>query len=219
MRHIFALIAVLGVTGTSSWNDPSGDAPGAPDITQVAVSATGSRASFIIRTSSAADWDGAVAFILLDTRAGGEGNGTDEQLTLHSLHDQITHERWNGTAWEIVSPSQASFSLDGSTLTMSVPLSELGNPSQIGFTVETRSSTGGDNAPDVGQWRFRTAPQFTPAQPVHGRVFVVTGAVGCKAKLRGKTLPGACRWKIPADARGAQLILIVGGQTYRFRVR
>src|SRR4051812_29420722 len=209
MRRTCALAVLTSVflgasaarAGEAGWSDPIGDAAGAPDVTQVAATSDGRRVTFRIRTASAADWDGAVAFILLDSRAGGDADGTDDELTLHSLHDQVTHERWNGTAWELVSPSQASFSLEGATLTMSVPLSGLGKPSQIGFAVQTRSSTGGDDAPDVGQWRFRTTVQFTPAQPVHGRLFAVTGASGCRAKLRGKTLHGVCRWKIPANAR------------------
>ena len=120
-----------------------------------------------------------------------------------------------------MSPSRAAFSLNGSTLTLSVPLAELESPVQIGLAVETRGTTGGDNAPDIGRWHLSTAApvRFTPAQPVHGRVFTVSGAARCKAKLRGRPLPGSCRWKIPANARGASLVVVADARTYRFRVR
>jgi hypothetical protein len=225
MRHISLFAVLLSfAAGNSSgtWNDTPGDAGGAPDITQVSATTADGTLSFTIRTASASDWEGAVAFVLLDTVPGaGDANGTDQQLTLHSLHDLITHERWNGQGWELVSPSQAAFSLSGSTLTLSVPLAELGSPVQIGLVVETRGTAGGDNAPDVGRWHISTAApvRFTPAQPVHGRVFSASGAAKCKAKLRGRPLAGTCRWKIPANARGASLVVVADGRTYRFRVR
>jgi hypothetical protein len=222
MRLISLVVAAALLSAPGAWTDPTGDAQGGPDVTQVAASVAGGTVTFTVHTSNAASWDGAVAFILIDSVAGaGDGNGADDELTLHSLHDKVTHERWNGNTWELVSPSNASFSLVGPTLTMRVPLSELGDPSQLGFVVETRGPTGGDNAPDSGQWRLSTAapPRFAPPLPVHGRVFAVVGGVSCKAKLRGRTLPGSCRWKIPASARGARLVVLVAGRTYSFRVR
>ena len=54
---------------------------------------------------------------------------------------------------------------------------------------------------------------------MHGRAFAVTGATTCKATLRGKRLAGACRWAIPPEARGATLVVVANGRTYRFRVR
>src|SRR5579864_763604 len=189
MRHIAMFVSVALLAAPGTWVDPTGDAQGGPDVTQVAASVAGGTVTFTVHTSKAASWDGAVAFILIDSVASaGDGNGADDELTLHSLHDKVTHERWNGNTWELVTPSNASFSLAGPTLTMRVPLSELGNPSQLGFVVETRGPNGGDNAPDSAQWRFSTAapPRFMPRLPVHGRVFAVGGGVNCKATLRGK---------------------------------
>src|SRR5258705_12862003 len=103
MRPISVLAILLSLAaGSGTWDDPAGDARGAPDITQVSATTAGGTLSFTIRTASASDWEGAVAFVLLDTIPGaGDANGTDQQLTLHSLHDLITHERWNGQGWEL----------------------------------------------------------------------------------------------------------------------
>lgn len=227
MRRIGPLIAAAVVLApaaqalTGSWPDPAGDAGGAPDVTRVDASTAGGRATFTIVTTSASAWENAVAFVHLDTAPGGDAGFVDDTLTLHSNHDLITHEHWDGTAWSVVSPSQATFSLVGSTLTMSVPLAELGTPAHVAFSIETAGPTGRDVAPDSGTWLLEaaTAPRFAPAQPVHGRAFAVNGATACKATLRGKRLAGACRWRIPPDARGGALVVVANGRTYRFRVR
>jgi hypothetical protein len=222
------LTATAAFAASGSWTDPAGDAPGGPDVVRVQASLDGGRATFVVVTSNAAGWDGAVAFVLLDTVPGaGDATGTDDELTLHSLHDHVTHERWSGTDWEIVEPTRATFSLSGSTLTIGVPLAELGDPASISFVVQTRGAAGGDDAPDTGTWKLSTAPplaaRFTPAAPVHGKLFTVGGVASCVVKLGWKTLAGGCRPRIPAPARGKALTVAVraNGQsrTYRFTVR
>src|SRR5436189_180431 len=86
-------------------------------------------------------------------------------------------------------------------------------------------------APDGSQpeWRFSPAAtvrsiaaSFTPAAPAHGRLFVVarvrtvfsdgttgTAPVACTARLRRLPLSGSCRWRIPADASGKTLSIVV----------
>lgn len=215
------LVVPAAQAANGSWADPGGDAGGGPDVTQVRAATAAGVATFTIVTTAAAGWENAVAFIRIDAQPGGDANFVDDTLTLHSNHDLITHEHWDGSTWGIVSPSQATFTLAGATLTMSVPLAELGSPAHFAFSVQTAGPSGGDTAPSTGNWLFEAAPalRFTPAQPVHGRAFAVTGATSCKATLRGKRLPGACRWAIPAKARGATLVVVANARTYRFRVR
>ena len=233
MRRILSGLLVLlcptaAFAANASWTDPAGDAAGGPDVTRVQASVDGVRATFVVATSSAAGWDGAVAFVKLDTTAGaGDATGVDHELTLHSLHDRVTHERWSGTGWEVVEPSGATFTLSGSTLTIGVPLAELGDPATISFVVQTRGPAGGDDAPDTGTWKLATAPRlvarFTPAVPLHGKLFTVGGVASCVVKVGGTTLPGGCRPRIPASARGKALTVTVraNGQSraYRFTVR
>jgi hypothetical protein len=212
MRRICIVMSLLLVpaatAGTSAWTDRAGDAADGPDIVRVGASTSGGRVTFTVVTSSATDWEGAVAFVKI---------GDADTLTLHSNHDLVTHEHGDVP----VGATQAAFSLTGSTLVLSVPLAEIGDPKQISFVVQTRGATGGDDAPDSGTWQLSTAAsvRFAPAQPVHGRVFAVVGATTCRAKLAGKALSQGCRWRLPAKARGAQLTVVANGRTYRFRVR
>ena len=118
MRRIVLLALSLLVVSAAqaangSWADPAGDAGGAPDVTQVRATTEGGRATFTIVTTSAASWENAVAFVRIDAQPGGDANFVDDTLTLHSNHDLVTHEHWDGSRWSIVSPSQATFSLDG----------------------------------------------------------------------------------------------------------
>jgi hypothetical protein len=195
--------------GTSAFTDPPGDGNGAPDITRVTASAVpGGRATFTVVTADAGAWAGAVAFVHI---------GTSDTLTLHSNHDLVTHERGSGA----LATTAATFSLTGATLTMSVPLAELGNPKTLAFSVETAGETGRDVAPDAGTWTVAVgaAVRFVPAQPLRGMPFAVSGATVCAAALSGTRLPGRCRWTIPAAARGQMLVVRIDGRVYRFRVR
>ncbi len=208
MRRI-ALAALTAVAGTGTFADPPGDAGGAPDITRVtAVAVTGGRATFTIVTTDASSWEAAVAFVHI---------GSTDTLTLHSSHDLVTHERDNAA----LPTTAATFSLNGATLTMSVPLAELGDPKTLAFSVETAGQTGEDVAPDAGVWTIAVAAavRFVPTQPVHAKPFSVSGAKACTATLAGRRLPGRCRWTIPPAARGRVLVVSVDGRPYRFRVR
>ncbi len=206
------LLALVLLAGGGTWDDATGDAPGGADITHVTAAAVGGSLQLTIQTADAASWQNTAAIVLADA------DGVPYLLTLHSLHDLFTVDR---TDTQQSIPTTGSATLSGATLTMVVPLVELGNPKSISFVVETRGPGNGDNAPDAGRWTMTTAAvlRFAPAQPVHGRAFAVTGAKRCAAKLRGKPLAGTCRWKLPSNARGAALTVVADGKAYRFRIR
>ena len=214
MRRILAAalslqLVPVALAGTSTFTDPAGDAGGAPDITQVTASAVaGGNATFVIVAADAAAWPGAVAFVHI---------GSTDTLTLHSNHDLVTHEHGSSA----LPTTAATFALVGTTLRMSVPLAELGNPRTLRFAVETASATGRDAAPDAGTWSVAVAAHvgFVPAQPVHGKPFAVVGAKSCTATLGGRRLPGGCRWAVPAAGRGRTLVVTFDGRLHRFRVR
>jgi hypothetical protein len=147
--------------GRSTFSDPAGDAPGAPDVTAVSARASASAVTFTIATADAAAWDGAVAFLSIDTTGDAR---TDVDYTLHSLHDEVTRDTAAGAQ-----PTAATASLAGATLTYVVPLAELGRAAAIGFAVRTASASGSDRAPDDGLRRIQIRVAFTPARPVHGR--------------------------------------------------
>ena len=61
--------------------------------------------------------------------------------------------------------------------------------------------------------------RFTPARPVHGKRFAVTGATSCTARLAGVRLKGRCSWLIPAGAKGKLLVVTADAKVYRFTVK
>jgi hypothetical protein len=107
----------------------------------------------------------------------------------------ISHQRWNGTDFVDVTPTQASGGFAAGVLTLSVPRSELGNTRSIDFEAlalvfrADLMALVADIAPDtanaytydlVGLPAPRltaTRPTGVPARPVAGRAFVVSTAV------------------------------------------
>ena len=225
MRYLTAtlILALLAAAGSASANhifaDPVGDASGAPDVTSVAVTTSSTKVTFTIHTTSAEEWTNSAA--ILDINAG----GTELMYVLHSLHDNFTLDKTG----EQGAHTDATANLSGATLTIVVPLAELGGAQRIGFRVSTPGPTGEDRAPDasLAPWQYSLAPSisFTPAAPVHGKTFAahVPAGATCRATVGKTLLRGACRWRIPAGAAGKRLAVVVtsGGakKTYSFRVR
>ena len=58
---VLALVfACTAAANTASFNDPAGDASGAPDVTDVTVEARASGVlAFVVRVADASAWDGA----------------------------------------------------------------------------------------------------------------------------------------------------------------
>ena len=116
-------------------------------------------------------------------------------------------------------------------------LANFGWPKEIRLTIAVTSGSGPsashDLAPDAGEWRFAVVQQpdsleftFEPSRPATGTTFaavapsltltdesvVKPSRVTCTATLDGANLPalggtGKCRWHIPVDAAGKQLVV------------
>jgi hypothetical protein len=236
-------LALVAAGSASSANqtfaDPTGDASGAPDVTTVAVHSDSSAVTFRIDTASASAWTNAAALLAIDTD---QKPGAELTYVLHSLHDEFTLDTSRG---EHVEHPAATASLSGAALTIAIPLSELGSSQRLGFRVSTPGPSGEDVAPDrsLPEWQFALAATvksisatFAPSRPVHGKRFAVarvttvlsdgttgTAAAACSARLGRATLGGSCRWRIPANAAGKTLTVVVTARgvrkAYSFRVR
>jgi hypothetical protein len=132
-------------------------------------------------------------------RNGATGDeGVDSTLDLVVQQDGsigALHQRWNGTDFVDVTPTQASGSFAAGVLTLSVPRSELGNTRSIDFEAlalvfrADLMAIVADIAPDTANaYTFdlvglpaprlaATRPTGTPARPIAGRAFVVSTAV------------------------------------------
>ncbi len=138
-------------------------------------------------------------------------------------------------AKKVADPSRTLVGKDSCGLMFN--LANFGWPETISLTTLVVGGSGpgapNDVAPDSGEWRFPIVQQpdslgftFEPARPVSGTTFAATAPsltltdkttakpsrVTCEATIAGSELPaagspGACRWQIPADAAGEQLVL------------
>jgi hypothetical protein len=242
---LFATLAFAAPGPT--YVDPAGDVTGAPDVKTVAVTADSANVTFTVRASGS--WTDAAAILRIDTDGDPStgnafsGTGFEAVYVLHSLHDLFTLERSNGVT---IDDPGAGWNLNGSTLSITTPLSELAvaGPT-IGFRVSTPAAGGEDEAPDssLPEWQFSPgakitsiAATFAPRSPRHGASFALTrvttrfsdGNTGtappkCAAKLGRVKLRGSCRWHLPARARGKKLTVAVTAagkhRSYSFRVR
>ena len=212
----FVAGASAGIAGTASFTDPAGDALGGPDITGVTIN--GDPATGRISLSATlpgfppAVTDGLERYVALwlDTdrnrTTGDPEDGTEFGLSawVDPTGRWWSAERWNGSTFEGVTGSTASFSRTGDVLTWTVSTSELGATSFRFYVLagtwseaEQRSTTR-DQAPGRDWWEYdisassttqppppSTAPQSTvglivdrptasPKAPIAGKPFAVS---------------------------------------------
>jgi hypothetical protein len=196
-----ALVAAATVGATGQYIDKSGDANGAPDITNVSVAsdATG-QILFTIGVSGITSSEGPYVLLCLDTDlnpATGAPNMAGGDYMFVVDHDSYGFMAWNGSDWSETPYSSVRVSGDSATVTISVNRSELGNTQGFSFwaaTAQSPESEGpGDMAPDAGLWNYSLQAngpdiqgimlQPTPLVPRAGKVFTV--------KPMGLRLPAA----------------------------
>jgi hypothetical protein len=186
-----ALVAAATVGATGQYVDKSGDASGAPDITNVSVAsdATG-QILFTIGVSGISATDGPYVLLSLDTDmngATGAPNMAGGEYMFGVDHDSYEFMAWNGSAWAETPYSTVRVSGDSATVTISVNRSELGNIQGFNFWAATgqspESDQRGDMAPDAGLWNYSlqaNGPEIqavmlqpTPLVPRAGKMFTV----------------------------------------------
>ena len=187
---------------------------------------------------------------------GSPGTGVDYFIAIDATVPAIGLVRWNGTTFEDVAATTLRGGW-GSGYAALINRSELGGTTSFDFQVITGlgEGEGVDRAPEADFGTYAVAPphiasivpRFSTKAPRAGATFRlqsvalmfesqekgVAGSFTCKATLAGKRLkgtgPGGCTFKLPATAKGKQLVVTVsatptGGKAqtfpaYKFRVR
>ena len=228
--------ASAGVTGLASFTDPAGDALGGPDITGVRISgdpATGQiSVSATLPRFPLAVTDGLERYVALwlDTdrnRATGDPeDGTEFGLVawVDPTGRWWNAERWNGSTFEDVPGSTASFSRTGDVLTWTVSTSELGATSFRFYVLagtwseaEQRSTTR-DAAPGSDRWEYDISassttppPPSTPPKSTVGLIVDRPTAIP-KAPIAGK--PFAVSFKVTLQKTETTLVVdLATGET------
>jgi hypothetical protein len=185
-----------GASGASGkYTDPSGDARGGPDITNVEVfSAPNGQILFRVSVTGIQPGSDTLSFLEIDADANPlTGNlnalGAEYSLVLDELEHAYGFARWNGSAWDWDAPSSTvQVTAAPGMFLVSVNASELGGTQSFNFWV--RSILGElaagtyDDAPDDDAFNYTLAvggPEIrevalkaTPSAPRAGRRFSVS---------------------------------------------
>ena len=162
-------------SGSQDYNDPVGDANGAPDVGKVTV-ANDDNGTISIRISvdALAKPSPTTFFLFFDvdrnrvTGAPDQG-GAEYGFIADQSDNTYGFVHWNGTAWEDVDTKTAAVGSDSAGVTFRINRSELGNPSGFDFWLRSRSGDAAENkvddAPDDGMWSYTvnvaaSAPQI-----------------------------------------------------------
>jgi len=181
--------------GSTTFTDPAGDAPGAPDVTAVAVSDSGEIVQVAVTAGGLEIGTGVIVFLDTDANASTGLEGVDYGLSVDHDGDGLWWDvlHWNGSTF-VSMPATPSmgFSRSGDTYTVRVSRSDLGNPTALSFGVLASAYDANDDivaadrAPDSGDWVYqltRSTPPITPTPPVP----TVTPLIG-KAKTTPVTV-------------------------------
>ena len=230
---IASLAAALAGTASAAatFQDPQGDAGGAPDVKSVRVD--GNRTKEMSFSVPLESFDGdAQLFVAIDVDASsttGDRNGIE--FVLDARPDGTVRVRqWNASEFVPFTEAATSFSYAAGVATFRIDAPYLGLLTFMRFGVVSTRGSSSDAAPNNGLYRYRAAPpmivRFVPRRPVAGKRFTFNspGAayVYCYASLGGKRLRGeGCTWKFPRSARGKTFVVQVSvdGELRRFRFR
>jgi hypothetical protein len=204
---VVASLALILVPSASSqggppYTDPAGDSATAGDITGVTVAADKASGQIIFRITGTnlSTSQNSVTMLNIDSDANpltGDilSNGADYWFGVDNSTYDFAH--FNGSDWVQTPYTTVRVSGGGSQVLISVNKSELGNPSEFNFSVDTLdvANKAWDHAPDDGMFNYSIAAggpdiqsvdlQTTPTSgPVAGQKFVVT-PVGLKLPPTG----------------------------------
>jgi hypothetical protein len=157
-RFVFALVVTcvcLGVSSalaSDSWNDPSGDGHGAPDIRSLYLQDNwGGKKGRMYFQPSAGFGSGALTLEIdadRKTTTGGAG-GSDYRVQWNNATEEVTRLlRWNGSRfvpWK--SPLVQPYGY-----TVSIFARAIGNPRRFRLWLHSVHGAGTDRAPNRGYW-------------------------------------------------------------------
>jgi hypothetical protein len=225
------LFGASGAGAASTFTDPQGDAvAGAADITQVVVSNDlDGNVTFAVtladRTTFTSD-DLLLILLNTDKNTSTGVSGVDFVIGVGSAGAVVL--RASGTTF--APAPQTTLTLADNNKTIKINRSELGDTT--GFagllvtTLDSNEAAEDSAGPIAYDLELKPvldtlAAKFAPAKPKHGKVFrlattnlrlddgtvVKADSITCVAKLNGKRLAGRCSWRVPANAKGKQLVV------------
>ena len=176
---------------TLEFDDPTGDAPGAPDVTHVSINGTEASGTYTFTTSVANLAPGTPdglereVDVWLDTDENpSTGSPSGNEYDLYFYVDASGHgfwgmDHWDGSAWQYVQPSPSRTFSRVTDPTWTVNKTDLGGATSFAtYVTATTYDPNSDRvvahdiAPDDGQWLFDLAGPHSKA------VFPVVPTIG-----------------------------------------
>lgn len=168
---VTAAVAAPGaVASGGSFADPAGDATsGAPDLTAVSVDQSGGTVTFTLTPAGVGALGATHRYqvrIDSDNAVSTGSGGIDQVLVLHGPNREVSHWRWNGSAFELSAVAGLSATASA-PFRITIAAASLGDPATIAFWVRSADLTtqGRDDAPNVDAYYVNLRAQGGPAQP------------------------------------------------------
>ena len=157
-----------------SFADPAGDATsGAPDLTTVNVDQSGGTVTFTLTAAGVAALGATHRYevrIDSDNSLSTGNSGIDQVLVLHGPNREVSHWRWNGSAFELSAVAGLSATASA-PFRITIAAASLGDPASIAFWVRSADLTtqGRDDAPNADAYYVSLRAQAGPGQPGPGQ--------------------------------------------------
>ena len=165
-----AVVAPGAMAAGGSFADPTGDATaGAPDLTTVSVDKSGDTVTFTLTAAGVTALGTAHRYevrIDSDNTLSTGNSGIDQVLVLHGPNREVSHWRWNGSAFEL-SPVAGLSATASAPFRITIAAASLGDPASIAFWVRSTDLTtqGRDDAPNADAYYVSLRTQGGPGQP------------------------------------------------------
>jgi hypothetical protein len=207
-------LAVGGARASGAFNDPAGDARGAPDITAVSVTDSPSSGTITVAVTASGLVANTDLIVWLDTdKNSSTGSRSGAEYTLDVWQDAgdwgWTIDRWTGSDWKMVPETPSLlFSRSGDVFTWTLNKSDLGGANGFAFYVGGYLLDAGGNvsqsdfAPDGGSWAYDLSakptadvravvgkPLAVPAKALAGKLLTLSFPVS--RSDNGEPLSGA----------------------------
>ena len=165
-----AVVAPGAMASGGGFADPAGDATsGAPDLTAVSVDQSGGTVTFTLTPAGVAALGATHRYevrIDSDNTVSTGSGGIDQVLVLHGPNREVSHWRWNGSAF-VLSAVAGLSATASAPFRITIAAAALGDPAAIAFWVRSADLTtqGRDDAPNVDAYYVTLRTQAGPVQP------------------------------------------------------
>jgi len=219
---VVGLVAVgVGLSDTTN-TDPTGDAAGGPDITQVVTSNDSAGVITFRVTTVAPIVDTSLVFVDLDTDSNPATGAAGSEYYIVAGLGGFGLAKWNGTAFDRVTAPSLTASISGNVVEIKINRQDIGNVTRFGFDAAavlfdatTLNYVSEDDAPDGGQYIYvMSFPQCSNGKDDDGDGKIDGQDLGCSSPTDNNesddpvTLKAGKPIVVPAKGRAGKVVVV-----------